>query len=103
MGYSIPSLVQFQEVFVHTKKAFLKLFIWNNRKFPWENLTFLDKLYQKFLMFYTLDTHGTLQTEFASFWTTLWPNQKDLGTHGIIYTVFGSIPRSFDRTKKTYF
>ena len=61
------------------KDLFLKLFIWNNRKFPYEKLTFfLGKLYQKFFLFYNLVTHGILDTEFGLVWTTPWPEQKDL-------------------------
>ena len=46
MKYSMPNLVQFHEIFDHTKQTFfLKLLIWNNSKFPYEKLTFLlDKL-----------------------------------------------------------
>ena len=61
------------------KDLFLKLFIWNNSKFPYEKLTFfLGKLYQKFFLFYNLVTHGILDTEFSLVWTTPWPDQKDL-------------------------
>ena len=61
------------------KDLFLKLFIWNNSKFPYEKLTFfLGKLYQKFFLFYNLVTHGILDTEFGLVWTTPWPDQKDL-------------------------
>ena len=59
------------------KYLFLKLFIWNNSKFPYEKLTFfLGKLYQKFFLFYDLVTHGILDTEFGSIWTTPWPDEK---------------------------
>ena len=58
---------------------FLKLFFWNNSKFPYENRTFfLGKLYQKFVLFYTFDTLGILHAEFGSIWTTPWPDEKDL-------------------------
>ena len=58
---------------------FLKFIIRNNSKFPYEKLTFfLGKLYQKFFKFYNLVTHGILDTEFGSIWTTLWPAEKDL-------------------------
>ena len=61
------------------KDLFLKLFIWNNSKFPYEILSFfLGKLYQKFFLFYTLGTHGILNKQFGSIWTTPWPDQKDL-------------------------
>ena len=61
------------------KDLFLKLLIWNNRKFPYEKLTFfLGKLQQKFFLFYTLVTHGILLTEFGSIWTSPWPDEKDL-------------------------
>ena len=61
------------------KDLFLKLFIWNNSKFPYEKLTFfLGKLYQKFFLFYNLVTHGILDTEFGLVWTTPWPDKKDL-------------------------
>ena len=60
-------------------KNYLKLIFRNNRKFPYEKLTFfLGKLYQKFFLFYTLVTHGILDTEFGSIWTTPWPDEKDL-------------------------
>ena len=68
------------------KDLFLKLFIWNNRKFPYEKLTFfLGKLYQKFFFFYNLFTHGILDTEFGSIWTTPWPDQKDLFLKSVIW------------------
>ena len=58
---------------------FLELFFWNNSKFPYEKRTFfLGKLYQKFVLFYTFDTLGILQTEFGLVWTTPWPDEKDL-------------------------
>ena len=61
------------------KDLFLKLFIWNNSKFPYEKLTFfLGKLYPKFSLFYNLVTHGILDTKFGSIWTTPWPDEKDL-------------------------
>ena len=92
------------------KDLFLKLVIWNNRKFPYEKLTFfLGKLYQKFFFFYNLVTHGILDTEFGLVWITPWPDQKDLFlklviwnnskfflfynlvTHGILDTEFGLV------------
>ena len=61
------------------KDLYLKLFIWNNSKFPYEKRTFfLGKLYQKFVLFYTFDTLGILHAEFGSIWTTPWPDEKDL-------------------------
>ena len=58
---------------------FLKLVIREIRKFPYENLTlFLDKLYQKLFLFYTLATQLILHTKFASIWTSPWPDEKDL-------------------------
>ena len=78
-GYSIPSLVFWTTPWPDEKDIFLKFFIRNNRKFPYEKLTFfLGKLYQKFFLFYHLNTHGILHTKFGSLWTTLRPNQKDL-------------------------
>ena len=51
----------------------------NNSKFPYEKLTFfLGKLYQKFVLFYTLDSLGILHAEFGLIWTTPWPDKKDL-------------------------
>ena len=38
-------------------------------------LFFLGKLYQKFFLFYTLGTHGILNIQFGSIWTTLWPDK----------------------------
>ena len=61
------------------KDLFLKLVICEIRKFTYENLTFfLGKLYQKFFLFYNLVTHGILDIEFGSIWTTPWPDEKDL-------------------------
>ena len=61
------------------KDLFLKFVIREIRKFPIEKLTFfLGKLYQKFFLFYNLVTHGILDTEFGSIWTTPWPDEKDL-------------------------
>ena len=60
------------------KYTYSKLF-GNNSKFPYEILTFfLVKLYQNFFLFYNLVTHGILDTEFGSIWTTPWPDEKDL-------------------------
>ena len=45
---------------------------------PYEELTFfLGKLYQKFFLSYNLVTHGILDTEFGSIWTTLWSYEKN--------------------------
>ena len=73
MGYSIPSLVPFGQLLDPMKKnLFLKLFIGNKSKFPYEKLTlFLGKLYQKFFISYTLPTQGKLHAEFGSLSTTL--------------------------------
>ena len=61
------------------KELFLKFFIWNNSKFPYEKLTFfLGKLYQKFALFYTFDTLGIFHNGFGLIWTTPWPDKKDL-------------------------
>ena len=38
-------------------------------------LFFLGKLYQKFFLFYTLGTHGILNIQFGSIWTTPWPDK----------------------------
>ena len=56
-----------------------KIFFWNNSEIPHEKLTFfLGKLYQKFFLLYNLVTHGILDTQFGSIWTTPWPDEKDL-------------------------
>ena len=61
------------------KDLFSKFVICEIRKFPYEILTFfLGKLYQKFFLFYTLDTIGILHAEFGLIWTTPWPNEIDL-------------------------
>ena len=40
-GHSLPSLVQFGQHYDLIKQSyFLKTLIWNNRKFPYEKLTF---------------------------------------------------------------
>ena len=63
----------------YQKDLILKFLIREIRKFPYEILTFfLGKLYQKFFLFYTLQTQGILNTEFDLIWTTPWPYQKDL-------------------------
>ena len=67
------------------KDLFLKFVICEIRKFPYEKLTFfLSKLYQKFFLFYTLDTHGILHTMFGSILTTPWPDENDLFLKNII-------------------
>ena len=61
------------------KDLFLKFVICEIRKFPYGKLTFfLDKLYQKFFLFYNLVTHMILDTKFGSSWTTPWPDERDL-------------------------
>ena len=55
------------------KDLFLRLFIWNNSKFPYEKLTLsLGKLYQNFFLFHTVTALVTLHTEFGLIWTTPW-------------------------------
>ena len=45
----------------------------------YEKITFfLDKLQQKFSLFYTWITRGILNTQFGSIWSTPWPDEKDL-------------------------
>ena len=38
----------------------------------------LGKLYQKFVLCYTLGTNGILHDQFRLIWTTPWPDEKDL-------------------------
>ena len=58
------------------KELSLKLFIWNNSKFPYGKFNiFLHKLEQKFFLFETLHTLGIPHTKFGSIWTTPWPNK----------------------------
>ena len=67
------------------KDLFSKFVICEIRKFPYEILTFLlGKLYQKFFLFYTLDTIGILHAEFGLIWTTPWPNEIDLFSKFVI-------------------
>ena len=59
------------------KDPFLKFVIFQIRKFPNEKLTFfLGKLYKKLFSLYNLVTHGILDTEFGSIWTTPWPDKN---------------------------
>ena len=82
-----------------SKDLFLKLLIWNNRKFPYEKLTFfLGKPYQKFFLFYNLVTHGILDNKFGSLWTTPWPDEKDLFLKFVICEI-----RKFPYEKLTFF
>ena len=81
------------------KDLFLKLFIWNNSKFPYENPTFfLVKLYHKFFSFNTLGTHGILHTQFGLIWTTPWSDEKDLSLKFVILEI-----RKFPYEKLTFF
>ena len=81
------------------KDLFLKLFIWNNGKFPYEKLTFFrGKLYQKFFSFYTLDTHGILHSEFGLISTTPWSDERDLFLKFVICEI-----RKFPYEKLTFF
>ena len=67
------------------KRPIFKFLIRENRKFPYEKLTFfLDELHQKFFLFYTLHTLGILHTEFNLVWTTHWPDEKDLFSKFVI-------------------
>ena len=62
----------------HISKNCYSLFIRNNRKFPYEILTFLlCKLYH-FFLFHILVTLVIILTEFGWFWTTPWTDEKDL-------------------------
>ena len=77
LGYQFGSL--WTTPWPDEKDLFLKLFIRNNRKFPYEILTFfLGKLYQKYFLHYNLHTTGSLGYQFGSLWTTPWPDEKDL-------------------------
>ena len=60
------------------KYTYSKLF-GNKRKIPYEKVTFfLGKLYQKFLLFYTLSRPNVLHTGFGWIWITPWPDENDL-------------------------
>ena len=60
------------------KYTYSKLF-GNKRKIPYEKVTFfLGKLYQKFLLFYTLSRPKILHTGFGWIWITPWPDENDL-------------------------
>ena len=81
------------------KQPYLKFANREFRKFPYEDLTFfLDKLHQKFFLFYTLDTHGILHTEFRLIWTTSWPDEKDLFLKFVIREI-----RKFPYENLTFF
>ena len=81
------------------KDLFLKVVIWNNRKFPYEKLIFfLGKLYHKFFLFYNLVTLGILGAKFGSIWTTPWPDEKDLFLKFVICEI-----RKFQYEKLTFF
>ena len=61
------------------KDLFLKVDNRENRKFSYENPTFLlGQLYQKFFLFYTLITVVILHSTFDLIWTTPWPDEEDL-------------------------
>ena len=95
MGYSIPSLVRFDPM----KRAILKFFVFEKRKFPYEKLTFfLDKLYKKFLLFWTLGRQGILHAEFGLISTTPSPDEKDLFLKFFIREI-----RKFPYEKLTFF
>ena len=58
------------------KDLFLEFVIREISKFPYDNLIFfLDKLYQKFFLFYTLTALVIIHAEFGLIWTTRWPNK----------------------------
>ena len=81
------------------KDLFLKFVICEIRKFPYEKLTFfLGELYQKLFLFYNLVTHGILDSEFGSIWTTPWPDEKDLFLKFVICEI-----RKFPYEKLTFF
>ena len=77
LGYQFGSL--WTTPWPHEKDLFLKFLICEIRKLAYEKITFfLGKLCQKFFVFYNLVTHGILDTEFGSIWTTPWPDQNTI-------------------------
>ena len=77
MGHSIPSLVQFEQILDPTKKTYFKIrYLRNSQISVWNTNFFPRQAIAKILLFYNLDTHGTLDTEFGLIWTTPWPYEK---------------------------
>ena len=61
------------------KRPIFKIrYLRNSQISVWKTNFFLGKLYQKFLLFYTLSRPKILHTEFDPIWTTPWPDEKDL-------------------------
>ena len=61
------------------KDLFLKLFIWKNRKLPYEKLFFsLGKLYKNLFLLYTFITLVIIHTKCGSIWTTPWPDKSSI-------------------------
>ena len=118
-SYALPTqgilLAEFGSIWTtprpNEKDLILKFVICEIGKFPYENLNFfLDKLLQKLFSFYNLGTHGILQSEFGSLWTTLRPNQKDLFLKLLIWNIrnffvwnaTNQLPRFRSRPKLIY-
>ena len=78
-GYSIPSLVWFEQLLDPKKDLFLKLLIWKNRKLPYKKfIFFLGKLYKKLFLLFTFIKLVILYTKCGSLWTTLWPDKNSI-------------------------
>ena len=78
-GYSIPSLVWFEELLDPIKTPILKIpFLRNSKNSVWNTNFFLAKLYQKLLWFQILITLMILHAEFGLIWTTPWPDKVSI-------------------------
>ena len=77
-GYTIPSLVWFEQLLDPIKRPIFKFLFREIQKVPYEILTFfLGKLYQKLFSFYILTTLVILHAKFGLIWTTPWPDEKN--------------------------
>ena len=77
LGYQFGSL--WTTPWPDEKDLFLKLFIWNNSKFPYGKLIFLlGKLGEPFFLQNNLNSTGSLGYQFGSLWTTPWPDENSI-------------------------
>ena len=73
-------MVWFEQLLDPTKKTFfLKLLIWKNRKFPYEELFFfLGEPYKKFFLLYAFTTLVIIHTKCGSLWITPWRDKNSI-------------------------
>ena len=78
-GYSIPSLVWFEQLLDPIKRPIFKITYLKKSQISVQNTNFfLVKLYKKLLLLYTFITQVIIHTKCGSLWTTPWPDKNSI-------------------------